>query len=86
MVPLLQVQLVHALAFHESPASSTSPSLVMQYSCWLLFTGRKGLSVSSAVAHSNNTELSEKTRKTSGSDVRLVQVELWRAIAFEDRR
>lgn len=47
MVPLLQVQLVQALAFQESPASSTSPSLVMQYSCWLLFTGSKGLWVSS---------------------------------------
>lgn len=42
MVPLLQVQLVQALAFQESPASSTSPSLVMQYSCWLLFTGSNG--------------------------------------------
>lgn len=53
MVPLLQVQLVQALAFQESPASSTSPSLVMQYSCWLLFTGSKGLSVSSAAAHTS---------------------------------
>jgi len=55
MVPLLQVQLVQALAFQESPDSSTSPSLVMQYSCWLLFTGSKGLSVSSVVAHGYNT-------------------------------
>lgn len=54
MVPLLQVQLVQALAFQESPASSTSPSLVMQYSCWLLFTGSKGLWVSSGDAHGDS--------------------------------
>lgn len=48
MVPLLQVQLVQALAFQESPASSTSPSLVMQYSCWLLFTGSRGPSSAAA--------------------------------------
>lgn len=51
MVPLLQVQLVQALAFQESPTNSTSPSLVMQYSCWLLFTGSKGLWASSAGTH-----------------------------------
>lgn len=44
MVPLLQVQLVQAFAFQESPFSSTSPSLVMQYSCSLLLTGSSGLS------------------------------------------
>lgn len=54
MVPLLQVQLVQALAFQESPATSTSPSLVMQYSCWLLFTGSNGLWVSSADAHGHS--------------------------------
>lgn len=47
MVPLLQVQLVQALAFQESPVSSISPSLDMQCTCWLLFTGRRGLRVSS---------------------------------------
>lgn len=59
MVPLLQVQLVQALAFQESPTSSTSPSLVMQYSCWLLFTGSRGLWVSSAGAHGYKTGFSE---------------------------
>lgn len=62
MVPLLQVQLVQALAFQESPTSSTSPSLVMQYSCWLLFTGSRGLWVSSAGAYGYKTGFSEEYR------------------------
>ena len=48
-VPLVQVQLVQALGFQESPASSTSPSPVMQYSCWLVFTGNRELTSSSSV-------------------------------------
>lgn len=62
MVPLLQVQLVQALAFQESPTSSTSPLLVMQYSCWLLFTGSRELWVSSAGTYGYKTGFSEEYR------------------------
>lgn len=48
ILPLLQMQLVQAFGFHESPAKRMSPSLEIQYSRWLLLTGRRELTVSSA--------------------------------------
>lgn len=71
MVPLLQVQLVQALAFQESPASSTSPSLVMQYSCWLLFTGSKGFCVSSVVAHTSTSRVTNSVIQRLRQDMGL---------------
>lgn len=69
MVPLLQVQLVQAFAFQESPFSSTSPSLVMQYSCSLLLTGSSGLSSVDAQRYEDVFDASFVNRWTAWSEL-----------------